>query len=86
MSFEIQRHSPSHAEANPDGWVRAFGLNRRSYIMASGDDDAIAAFKERTRRTRSPYRLVKYGGLGYGVRISVIATNGVVPRVVTTCT
>jgi hypothetical protein len=55
-------------------WIEAYGLNKKSWPECVSDDDAIEQFTVCAARARTPRRLIKFIGGGYGCRIVVLST------------
>ena len=55
-----------------DVWVPAYGLTKKSYPKANNDIDAIKIFEEITKNCRTPYRLIKWCGVGYNVNFTIV--------------
>lgn len=64
------------------GWVEAWGLKPRSFPKASNDEEAILIFAKETAKSRCEFRLIKWGGYGYGVFPLVLANKPVVIRII----
>lgn len=61
-------------EKKVDGkWQPAWGLKRRSWPRATSDAVAIEMFREETKKCSSYHRLIRFGGMGYGVLRNVLA-------------
>jgi hypothetical protein len=55
-------------------WVEAFGLTEKSWPKVSSDEKAIEHFEVMVSKARSPRRLIKFSGGGYGTYAVVLAS------------
>lgn len=62
-----------HQKISGRDWGEAYGLTAKSYPKANNDAEAIKIFIEVTKKCRTPYRLIKWGGFGFNVNKTVLA-------------
>lgn len=55
-------------------WIEAFGLTEKSWPKLGNDEKAIEHFEVMISKARTPRRLIKFSGGGYGTFVVVLAT------------
>jgi len=62
--------------SNRHDWPLAWGMKLRSWPKARSDEEAIAIFRNEVAKSKKcAYRILRYGGGGYGTHGLVIATH-----------